>query len=101
MQKALDRLSKGRTTIVIAHRLATIRSADKIIVLDRGRQADEGTHDALLERGGLYADLYRLQFQDGRQVSETGGKRPSRLRRTTEVEREPGLWSRITTRLWG
>ena len=101
VQKALDRLSKGRTTIVIAHRLATIRSADKIIVLDRGRQADEGTHDALLERGGLYADLYRLQFQDGRQVSETGGKRPSRLRRTTEVEREPGLWSRITTRLWG
>ncbi|MDJ0626875.1 MAG: ABC transporter ATP-binding protein [Rhodobacter sp.] len=64
VQDALDRLAKGRTTLVIAHRLATIRQADKIVVMDQGRVVDEGTHDALIARGGLYADLYRLQFAD-------------------------------------
>ncbi|KEJ89202.1 ABC transporter ATP-binding protein [Sulfitobacter donghicola] len=70
VQDALDRLSKGRTTLVIAHRLSTIRNADKIIVMDRGRAVDEGTHEELLERGGIYADLYRLQFKDGKLVSD-------------------------------
>ncbi len=56
--------SQGRTTLVIAHRLATVRGADKIIVLDQGRVAEEGTHDDLLARDGLYAGLYRLQFKD-------------------------------------
>ena len=54
----------GRTTLVIAHRLATVRYADKIIVMDRGRVAEQGTHDDLLARGGLYAGLYALQFKD-------------------------------------
>ena len=62
VQKALDGLSEGRTTLVIAHRLATILHADKIIVMERGRIVDEGTHAELLERDGLYASLYRLQF---------------------------------------
>ncbi len=62
VQAALDRLSKGRTTLVIAHRLSTVRDADKIVVMDQGRVVDEGKHETLLERGGLYADLYRLQF---------------------------------------
>jgi ATP-binding cassette, subfamily B, bacterial len=64
VQGALDRLMEGRTTLVIAHRLATIRSADRILVLDAGGIVEEGTHDALLARGGLYARLARLQFTD-------------------------------------
>ena len=65
VQSALDRLAQGRTTLVIAHRLSTVRNADKIVVMDRGRVADEGTHQALLDRGGIYADLYNLQFRQG------------------------------------
>nr|WP_246849369.1 ABC transporter ATP-binding protein [Rubellimicrobium arenae] len=64
VQDALDRLSAGRTTLVIAHRLSTVRAADKIVVLDRGRVVDQGTHAELLARGGLYAELHRLQFKD-------------------------------------
>ena len=64
VQTALEQLSEGRTTLVIAHRLSTVRNADKIIVMDQGRAVDEGTHDALLKRGGLYADLYKLQFSE-------------------------------------
>ena len=61
---ALARLSQGRTTLVIAHRLSTILKADKIVVLNKGRVVDQGTHQELVARGGLYADLYRLQFKD-------------------------------------
>ena len=64
VQDALDRLMADRTTIVIAHRLATVRAADRIIVMDRGRIVEEGTHSALTRRGGLYARLARLQFED-------------------------------------
>ena len=62
--EALTRLGTGRTTIVIAHRLATVQDADKIVVMDAGRVVDEGTHVELLARDGLYAELYRLQFKD-------------------------------------
>jgi subfamily B ATP-binding cassette protein MsbA len=62
VQAALERLSAGRTTLVIAHRLSTIRGADKIVVLDAGRVVDEGRHDELIARGGIYAELCRLQF---------------------------------------
>ena len=62
--EALALGSQGRTTLVIAHRLATVRGADKIVVMDHGRVAETGTHDQLLAQGGLYAGLYRLQFKD-------------------------------------
>jgi ATP-binding cassette subfamily B protein len=65
VQSALEPLMKGRTTIAIAHRLSTILSADVIFVLDRGRIVERGTHDDLLEQGGLYARLYEQQFRGG------------------------------------
>ncbi len=64
IQDALTKLMAGRTSLVIAHRLSTIRTADKIIVLGRGRVREQGTHRELIERGGLYAKLYELQFGD-------------------------------------
>src|SRR6478672_8478178 len=64
VQDALDRLMEHRTTIVIAHRLATVRAADRIVVMDQGRIVEEGTHASLNRRGGLYARLASLQFED-------------------------------------
>ncbi|MBU1175224.1 MAG: ATP-binding cassette domain-containing protein [Alphaproteobacteria bacterium] len=65
VQKALERLMEGRTSIVIAHRLATIRHATRILVLDAGRIIDHGTHEELIAKGGRYAELAKLQFRDG------------------------------------
>jgi ABC-type multidrug transport system fused ATPase/permease subunit len=64
IQEALDRLLRGRTAIVIAHRLSTVRNADRIYVLDEGRIVEQGSHEELLELGGLYRDLYERQFID-------------------------------------
>ncbi len=62
IQEALEHVMAGRTSFVIAHRLSTVLAADRILVLDRGRLVESGRHDELLERSGLYADLFRTQF---------------------------------------
>ncbi|RDB06634.1 ABC transporter ATP-binding protein [Runella aurantiaca] len=64
IQNAIEKLMKGRTAIVIAHRLSTIQKASQIIVLDKGEIQEKGTHDELLERGGFYANLYRMQYKE-------------------------------------
>lgn len=63
VQSALETLMKGRTTLVIAHRLATVRAADRIVVMEQGAIAEQGTHSQLVSRGGLYANLAALQFE--------------------------------------
>ena len=64
VQQALERLARGRTTLVVAHRLATVRRADRILVMEGGRIVAAGTHEALVREGGLYARLAALQFAD-------------------------------------
>ena len=65
VQEALDRLMKGRTSLVIAHRLSTIKAADRVLVLEGGRVVEQGTHAELLALGGLFAHLHSLQFKTG------------------------------------
>jgi ATP-binding cassette subfamily B protein len=62
VQRALAAALRGRTALVIAHRLSTVRAADQILVMDQGQVVERGTHEELVIRGGLYADLYRTQF---------------------------------------
>ena len=62
VQHAMDKLAKGRTTIVVAHRLSTVRKADKIIVLDKGKIVESGSHETLIAQDGVYTNLCRLQF---------------------------------------
>ena len=61
IQRSLETVSQGRTTLVIAHRLSTVRQTDRIHVLEAGRVIEAGTHDELIEGGGLYAALWRIQ----------------------------------------
>ena len=63
IQRSLDELCRGRTTIVVAHRLSTIKSADEIAVISEGQIVEQGTHDELMARRGAYASLYEQQFR--------------------------------------
>jgi ATP-binding cassette subfamily B protein len=101
VQSALDRLAGGRTTLVIAHRLATIINADKIIVMDSGQVVDQGTHQELLDRGGIYADLYHLQFQGGKTVIDPKGAAALLPRAPALSTPEPSWVRRIGQRLFG
>jgi ATP-binding cassette, subfamily B, bacterial MsbA len=71
IEEALDRLLVGRTTLIIAHRLSTARRADRLVVLDRGRIVEEGSHESLVARGGLYARLAARQFPDAQESGES------------------------------
>ena len=73
VQSALDDVMSGRTTLVIAHRLATVLKADRILVIEAGRIVEEGNHSSLMAKGGVYARLARLQFGTGRARSRSAG----------------------------
>ncbi len=79
IQDALEKLMRGRTSIIIAHRLSTIRHVDRIIVLHKGRVVEEGTHDALMAKGDFYYRLYQLQYQDQETPAGPGGDTQRRL----------------------
>jgi ATP-binding cassette subfamily B protein len=65
VQAAVDQLARTRTTVIVAHRLATVKKADRIVVFEDGKIVAQGSHDSLVAEGGLYAELARLQFTDG------------------------------------
>src|SRR5690606_31512356 len=73
VQTAIDELMRDRTVLVIAHRLSTVRNADQILVIDRGRIVERGTHAALIARGGTYERLYRMQFDEEGSSAATPG----------------------------
>jgi ATP-binding cassette subfamily B protein len=71
IQKALENLVQGRTTIAIAHRLSTLHRADRLVVLDRGKVVEEGTHDALMAAEGAYYNLYQAQARNNTMLEES------------------------------
>ena len=87
VQQALDRLMRGRTTIVIAHRLSTVERADRILVLDRGRIVEQGTHQELLARAGLYHRLYTRRFVDEATVATVAEPEPVLAGRVERIRR--------------
>ncbi len=70
IQNALDELCKGRTTLIVAHRLSTIKNADEIVVINRGEIIEKGSHEALMDQRGIYANLYNLQFRNNKEMMD-------------------------------
>ena len=68
IQRSLSELAKGRTCLIVAHRLSTIKNADEIAVISQGKIMEMGNHDTLLKQNGIYANLYRLQFKNSDEV---------------------------------
>ena len=94
IQRALRELLKNRTSFVIAHRLSTIREASRIVVLDRGKVVEIGTHEALLEKDGVYANLYKMTFQQeesDKEAAMVGEDVAFALRRQGEVQAAPAV----------
>lgn len=98
VQDALDKLSKDHTTLVIAHRLSTVREADKIVVMDKGRVVEEGRHDEILAQNGTYAELYNLQFATSGPTAEQAA-RQTNVPALNAPKAQKGFWSRLFTRL--
>jgi len=86
IQRSLDRLTENRTTFAIAHRLSTIKDADLILVLEDGKIVERGSHEALLENGGLYAHLWGVQAGEIDQLPQEFIERASRRRARADVD---------------
>jgi subfamily B ATP-binding cassette protein MsbA len=80
IQRAMEHLMQNRTTLVIAHRLSTIEHADHILVMDQGKVLEQGTHEQLLEKGGIYAKLHSMQFRDPKETDAEAGNKPRIIR---------------------
>ncbi|MDC0739669.1 ABC transporter ATP-binding protein [Cognatishimia sp. SS12] len=98
VQQALDKLSERHTTLVIAHRLSTVRDADKIIVMDKGRVIEEGGHEELLAQNGTYADLYNLQFTTSGPTAEEVAKRRN-VPKVKQTRPRKSIWAKMMGRL--
>lgn len=98
VQEALDKLSKNHTTLVIAHRLSTVREADTIVVMDKGRVVEQGSHEELIAQNGTYAELYNLQFATSGPTTEQAA-RTGELPAIQNQKPKKSFWGRMFSRL--